>query len=78
MLKGNRCPCVFVFPYICLAKGNLIVPVIGLGLLASLCSALQCSVWWHAGDRHMGCPDPPASPNDCYLLRSKSFCLGKE
>lgn len=44
MLKGNRCACVFVFPYICLAKGNLIVPVTGFGFacLSVFCPAVQC------------------------------------
>lgn len=32
MLEGKYCLCVFVFLCICLAKGNLIFPVNGLGV----------------------------------------------
>lgn len=31
MLEGHRCSWGLVFPYICLAKGNLMVPVTGFG-----------------------------------------------
>lgn len=36
MLEGKRCiarVCVCVCPYLCLAKGNLIIPVIRLGFV---------------------------------------------
>lgn len=46
MLKGNRRSCVCVFPYVCLAKGSLIVPVIGFGFarLSVFRPAVQCAV----------------------------------
>lgn len=50
MLEGKPCSYVFVcFPYICLAKGNLIIPVIGFGIRWPLCGLTCSAVWWHAG-----------------------------
>lgn len=42
MLEGKYCLYVFVFLYICLAKGNLIFPMMGWGL-RPLCH-LTCSI----------------------------------
>lgn len=62
MLEGKCCSCVFVFPYICLAKGNLIIPGMGLGFigLSVVRPALQCVVV--ACRSHMGCPGGSGSP----------------
>lgn len=36
MLEGKYCLYVFFFLYICLAKGNLIFPIVGWGFEASV------------------------------------------
>ena len=40
------CVCVCVFPYLCLAKGNSIIPVFGFGVfgLSKVWAAVQCVV----------------------------------
>lgn len=40
-VRRNRCSCVFVFPSLSLTKGDLIVPVTGLGVCWPLCG-LTC------------------------------------
>lgn len=68
MLEGKCYSCVFVFPYTCLAKGNLITPVMGLGFpgLALVSPALCCAVV--AGRSHVGCPGGSGSSNTLKFL----------
>ena len=72
MLEGKHCiacACVCVFPYLCLAKGNLIIPVFGFGAFWPLRSGLQCSV---ACRVHICCP--VQGPQGIYI--PSCGCLG--